>query len=76
MSNKNKKYYAFHRAGAMIETGHKFVDDVALCKATSFRQAKKIFSKYYANIKDDEIVLASGQYKKITKINFFIVAST
>ncbi len=60
MSNKNKKYYAFHRAGAMAGTGHKFVDDVALCKAASFRQAKKIFSKYYADIKDDEIVLVSG----------------
>lgn len=61
MSNKNKKYYAFHRAGAMAGLEHKFVDDVALCKATSFRQAKKIFSKLYADVKDDEIVLVSGQ---------------
>ena len=60
MNNKNKKYYAFHRAGAMAGSGHKFVDDVALCKATSFRQAKKIFSKLYAEIKDDEIILVSG----------------
>lgn len=60
MSNKNKKYYAFARAGTMAGSEHKFVDDVALCKATSFRQAKKIFSKYYADIKDNEIVLVSG----------------
>lgn len=34
---------------------HKFTDDVALCKAINFSQAKKIFSRYYDNIKDDEI---------------------
>ena len=61
MNNKNKKYYAFCRAGAMTGSEHKFVDDVALCKATSFRRAKKIFSKFYADIKDDEIVLVSGR---------------
>ena len=60
MNNKNKKYYAFHRAGAMAGSGHKFVDDVALCKATSFRQAKKIFGKLYADIEDNEIMLVSG----------------
>jgi len=60
--NKNKKYYAFSRAGAMAGSEHKFVDDVALCKATSFRQAKKIFSKLYADIKDEEITLISGMF--------------
>lgn len=58
MHNKNKKYYAFSRPNQMV--GHRFTDDVALCKATTFRQAKKIFSKYYADIKDDEIILISG----------------
>ena len=64
MHNKNKKYYAFSRPNQM--EGHRFTDDVALCKATSFRQAKKIFSKYYADIKDDEITLIVN--KKHTRI--------
>ena len=68
MNNKNKKYYAFRRAGAMAGSRHKFVDDVALCKATSFRQAKKIFSKYYTGIKDDEIVLVSGMINNYDEV--------
>ena len=51
--SKQKQYYAFTRPDAM--EGHKFTDDVALCRASNFRQAKKIFSEYYADIKDDEI---------------------
>jgi len=56
----NKKYYAFRRANAMLGTRHKFNDDVALCKATTFKKAKKIFSRYYEGIEDDEIILVSG----------------
>ena len=58
----NKKYYAFRRPNGM--TGHKFTDDVALCKATTYRKAKKIFSKYYADIKDEEVILISGVIKR------------
>jgi len=50
---RQKQYYAFTRPGAMV--GHRYTDDVALCKAINFRQAKQIFSRYYADIKDEEI---------------------
>ena len=50
---RQKAYYAFARPNAMID--HKFTDDVALCKAFSHSQAKKIFSRYYVDIQDDEV---------------------
>lgn len=50
---RQKAYYVFARPGAMID--HKFTDDVALCKAISHSQAKKIFSKYYRDVEDDEV---------------------
>ena len=51
--SKQKQYYVFARPNGMED--HKFTDDVALCKASNFREAKKIFSQYYAEIKDEEI---------------------
>lgn len=51
--SRQKEYYVFARANQM--TGHKFTDDVALCKAISHSQAKKIFSKYYRDVEDDEV---------------------
>ena len=58
MGRRQKQYYAFTRPNAMMD--HKFTDDVALCKAISFSQAKKIFSKYYRDIQDDEIRCLAG----------------
>ena len=50
---RQKQYYVFARPDTM--RGHKFTDDVALCKAVNHNQAKKIFSRYYTDIKDDEV---------------------
>ena len=70
---KQKQYYVFARPDAM--EGHKFTDDVALCKADSFRQAKKIFSQYYADIKDEEIrcLALTKDMKKWKKSDFWIL---
>lgn len=35
--------------------GHKFTDDVAVCKAISKSQAIKQFSKYYSDVKVEEV---------------------
>ena len=51
--SRQKEYYVFRRPNAMV--GHKFTDDVAVCKAISKSQAIKQFSKYYADIQDDEV---------------------
>ena len=51
--SRQKEYYVFRRANAMI--GHKFTDDVALVKAISKSQAIKKFSRYYADIQEDEV---------------------
>lgn len=59
--SRQKDYYAFARANQMV--GHRFTDDVALCKAISFSQAKKIFSEYYEDVKDDEITKVSGRIR-------------
>lgn len=59
--NKQVSYYGFARAGAM-EPPHKFVDDVAVCKAVSYSQAKKIFSRLYEDIRDDEIFKITGNF--------------
>ena len=65
--SRQKEYYVFTRANQM--TGHKFTDDVALCKAISHSQAKKIFSRYYADIKDDEVrCLTSKRHKSKSDI--------
>ena len=62
--SRQKEYYAFARPNAMID--HKFTDDVALCKAISHSQAKKIFSRYYADIKDDEVSCLTPKKHKHT----------
>ena len=59
--SRQKDYYAFARPNQMI--GHRFTDDVALCKAISHSQAKKIFSRYYADVQDDEISKISGRVR-------------
>ena len=53
-------YYVFSRPNQMV--GHRFTDDVAICKAISFQQAKKKFGKLYADVKDDEISIISGTF--------------
>lgn len=52
--SRQKEYYVFRRPNATV--GHKFTDDVALVKAISRSQAIKKFSRYYADIQDDEVV--------------------
>jgi len=59
---RQKQYYVFARPNAMID--HKFNDDVALCKAVSHSQAKKMFSKYYKDIKDDEVWCLTPKHHK------------
>lgn len=59
--NKQVSYYGFVRAGAM-EPPHKFTDDAAVCRAVSHAQAKKLFSKLYEDIKDDEIFKITGNF--------------
>ena len=60
--SRQKEYYVFARPNSMV--GHKFTDDVALCKAVSKSQAIKIFSKYYANVNGDEVFrLTTKDYK-------------
>ena len=70
---KQKQYYVFARPDAMKD--HKFTDDVALCKASSFRQAKKIFSQYYADIQDEEIrcLALTKDLKKAQRPEFWIL---
>ena len=51
--SRQKEYYVFRRPNAMV--GHKFTDDVAVVKAVSKSQAIKKFSRYYADIQDDEV---------------------
>lgn len=58
--NKPKEYYCFARPNAM--TDHKFTDDVAVCKAVSKRQAIKIFSRLYSEIKEDEVFKITGNF--------------
>lgn len=50
---RQKEYYVFARPNVM--TGHKFTDDVAVCKAISKSQAIKQFSKYYTDVQDSEV---------------------
>ena len=52
--SRQKEYYVFTRPNTMI--GHKFTDDVAICKAISKSQAIKKFSRYYADVKDYEVI--------------------
>ena len=54
----HKEYYVFRRPNAM--KGHKFTDDVAVCKAVNLGEARRIFSRYYAGIKDDEVFKLTG----------------
>ena len=54
--------YCFSRPDAMI--GHKFTDDVAICRAWTHKQAIKKFSKLYSDIQPHE-VCRIGRIKKI-----------
>ncbi len=56
--NRPLEYYVFTRPDAMVE--HRFTDDFALCKARSRGDARRIFSKYYADVQDSEIRKISG----------------
>lgn len=75
--NKPKLYFCFARPnkrdmqkyiyGLLLNDddlmkGHKFVDDVAVCKAVDKRQAKKIFSRLYSDIQDDEVFQITGNF--------------
>jgi hypothetical protein len=51
--SRQKEYYVFTRPGQM--KGHKFTDDVAVCKAISKSQAIAQFSRYYADVQDSEV---------------------
>ena len=62
--SRQKEYFVFRRPNSM--RGHKFTDDVALCKAFSLQQAKKQFSKYYADVQDCEICKITGENLKRT----------
>lgn len=60
MRTKNRRrrrrqtaYYVFTRPNQM--KGHKFTDDVALCKAQSVTEAIKEFSKLYKDVKPNEV---------------------
>ena len=64
--SRHKEYYVFARPNGM--EGHRFTDDVAICKAVSLGDAKRIFSKYYADVKDNEVIKISGDpYFKANK---------
>ena len=51
--NRQTEYYVYAKANQMVD--HRFTDDVAICKAISKSQAIKKFSKYYADVKFDEV---------------------
>ena len=52
---RQKEYYMYARPNTM--KGHRFNDDVALCKAISKSQAIKIFSRLYSGVTEDEVFL-------------------
>ena len=56
--NRPLEYYAFARPCGMID--HRFTDDFAICKARSRGDARRIFEKAYADVKDSEIRKISG----------------
>lgn len=58
--SRQKAYYCFARPNAMQD--HKFTDDVAVCKAVSYGQAKKIFSRLYDDIQEGEIFKITGNF--------------
>ena len=69
---RQKEYYVFRRPNAMID--HRFTDDVALVKAVSKAQAIKLFSRYYADIQDDEVFkLLPRKYHSSQMIDYDIV---
>ena len=57
--NSDKKIFCYAKPNMMV--GHKFTDDVALCRADSLEQAIELFSKYY-----DKSIL----YGNITEVDF------
>ena len=57
---RQQAYYCFARPDVMRD--HKFTDDVAVCKAISHAQAKKIFSRLYSDIKDEEVFKITGNF--------------
>lgn len=44
---KPECYWAYTKADAMV--GHRYTDDVALCRASTKTEAIKKFSKYYSD---------------------------
>ena len=66
MRTKNRRrrrrqtaYYVFAKPNQMI--GHRFTDDVALCKAGSKSEAIKRFSILYTDVQDKDVYkLATG----------------
>ena len=71
MRTKNRRrrhrqtcYWVFAKPDQM--KGHKFTDDVALCKAASKSEAIRKFSKLYKNIEDKDVWVLNptkkGQY--------------
>jgi hypothetical protein len=70
--NRPLEYYVFTRPNAMV--GHKFTDDFALCKARSRGDAKRIFSKYYADVEDSEIRKISGLLSGKQGNNFTVLS--
>ena len=61
--------YVYARPNAM--TGHKFTDDVALCKAWTLKGAIKKFSKYYSDCAD--YVYKLRRFNKRYHINVIIL---
>ena len=55
-----EKYFAFRRAGDMVD--HRFTDSVAVCKAVSLSQAKRKFSQMYDHVGDAEIIQITDNF--------------
>ena len=64
--SRQKEYYVFRRPNQM--KGHKFTDDVAVCKAYSIQQAKKLFSRYYADVQDSEVSKMRSKREDPTRV--------
>lgn len=51
--NRQTTYWVYAKPNQM--QGHKFTDDVALCKAASKSEAIRKFSKLYKNVEDKDV---------------------
>ena len=63
--NRQTEYWVFAKPNQM--TGHRFTDDVALCKAGSKSEALKKFKVLYKNAEDKDVhkVLDLAHYKGV-----------